>query len=74
MRVICEVVGGQTETIHLPADADYAALLSRLGFSRHEATVLVDGSPVPADAAVDADRVRVLRLVKGGAPKDGKTA
>jgi sulfur carrier protein len=27
---------------------------------------MVDGSPVPEDQPVDADRVRVLRLIKGG--------
>ena len=66
MRVTCEVVGEGSEAVELAAAADYADLLAELGFSRHEATVLVDGSPVPADATVDADRVRVLRLVKGG--------
>jgi len=29
-------------------------------------SVLVDGRPVPEDRPVDADRVEVLRLVKGG--------
>jgi sulfur carrier protein len=72
MRVNCEVVGGDTREVELDAGADYGDLLTALGFSRHEATVLVDGTPVPADAPVDADRVRVLRLVKGGAPDDSR--
>jgi sulfur carrier protein len=29
-------------------------------------SVLVDDTPVPADQPVDADRVRVLRLITGG--------
>ena len=66
MKVTCEVVGDGVEECELPADAVYGDLLAELGFSRHEATVLVDGSPVPADATVATDAVRVLRLVKGG--------
>ncbi|MES3162255.1 MAG: thiamine biosynthesis protein ThiS, partial [Halorubrum sp.] len=31
-----------------------------------EASVLVDGSPVPGDSRVDADHVRLLRLIQGG--------
>jgi sulfur carrier protein len=74
MRVTCEVVGGDAREVDLDADADYGDLLRALGFSRHEATVLVNGTPVPADAPVDADAVRVLRLVKGGdsrSPRSG---
>ncbi|MFC7176474.1 ubiquitin-like small modifier protein SAMP2 [Halosegnis marinus] len=54
------------ETVTLDADADYGDLLAALGYSRHEATVLVGDSPVPEDAPVAADEVRVLRLIKGG--------
>jgi sulfur carrier protein len=66
MRVTCDVVGEGVEECDLPADATYGDLLAALGYSPHEATVLVDDAPVPEDASVAADRVRVLRLVKGG--------
>lgn len=65
--VRAEVVGDGTEELSLDADATYGDVLAALGFSPHEATVLVDDTPVPEDRPVDADRVRVLRLVKGGA-------
>lgn len=66
MHVTCEVIGEGVEERDLDADADYGDLLAALGYSRHEATVLVEGSPVPEDAPVTAERVRVLRLIKGG--------
>lgn len=72
MQVTCEVVGEGTRECDLAADATYGDLLRALGFSPHEASVLVDGTPVPEDAPVAADAdadagdVRVLRLVKGG--------
>lgn len=66
MRVTCDVIGEGVETRELPADATYGDLLAALGYSSHEATVLVDDAPVPDDALVAADRVRVLRLIKGG--------
>jgi sulfur carrier protein ThiS len=64
-----EVVGEGTREVRLDAGATYGDLLAELGFSPHEAAVIVAGSPVPEDRPVDADadRVRVLRLVKGGA-------
>jgi sulfur carrier protein ThiS/GNAT superfamily N-acetyltransferase len=61
-----EVVGEGTRDLRLDADATYGDLLAALDFSPHEATVLVDGAPVPEDRPVDAERVRVLRLIKGG--------
>lgn len=64
--VRAEVVGEGTSDLDLAPDATYGDLLAALDFSPHEATVLVDGTPVPEDRTVDADRVRVLRLVKGG--------
>jgi sulfur carrier protein ThiS len=64
--VRAEVVGEGTQTLGLDADATYGDVLAALDFSPHEATVLVDDTPVPEDRPVDADRVRVLRLVKGG--------
>lgn len=66
MRVTCDVVGEGTETPELSADATYGDLLTALGYSPHEAAVLVDDTPVPDDAPVTADQVRVLRLIKGG--------
>lgn len=62
--VTVEVVGGDTHDIEI--EETYGDLLAAVGFNPHEATVLVDGQPVPADRSVDAERVRVLRLIKGG--------
>lgn len=67
MEVTCDVVGGETRTVEVAADATYADLLGAIGLSAQEATAVVGGDPVPADAAVTADRVQVLRLVRGGA-------
>lgn len=66
MRVTCEVVGEDTRDLELDADATYGDVLEAVGLSSHEASVLVDGSPVPEDAPVETDSVRVLRLIKGG--------
>ena len=66
MRVTCEVVGEGTRDLELDADATYGDVLEAVDLSAHEASVLVDGSPVPEDAPVEADAVRVLRLIKGG--------
>jgi sulfur carrier protein len=64
MAVTVRVVGGDT---HAVDDAEtYADLLAAVGLSPHEATVLVDGQPVPADEAVAADSVEIVRLIKGG--------
>lgn len=68
--VRAEVVGEGTRELALDADATYGDVLDALDFSPHEATVLVDDTPVPEDRPVDADRVRVLRLVKGGAGEE----
>lgn len=66
MRVTAHVVGGASHDLDLPADATYGDLLAALDASRQEAAVVVDGSPVPGDAPVAAEEVRVLPLVKGG--------
>ncbi|QLG60735.1 ubiquitin-like small modifier protein SAMP2 [Halorarum salinum] len=66
MDVTVEVVGEGAEEVSLAEDATYADLCRAVGYSPHEVTALVDGSPVPDDRAVDATRVKVLRLVKGG--------
>lgn len=60
------VVGSGSREVSVGADATYADLLDAVDLSPHEATALVDDRPVPADAPVDADRVRVLRLIRGG--------
>jgi sulfur carrier protein len=66
MHVTCEVVGEETHDLELDAEATYGDVLDAVGLSSHEASVLVDGSPVPEDRTVDAEAVRVLRLIKGG--------
>ena len=66
MRVTCEVVGEDTHDLELAADATYGDILEAVGLSKQEASVLVDGSPVPTDRPVDAESVRVLRLIEGG--------
>jgi len=65
MPVTVSVVGGEEFEVDAAAPTA-AALCEAAGFSPHEATVLVDGRPVPDDATVDADRVELLRLVQGG--------
>lgn len=65
-----EVVGEGERELCLDDDATYGDLLAALSFTSHEAAVLVDGTPVPEDGTIDADRVRVLRLLKGGARPD----
>lgn len=65
MDVTVEVVGGDTHELHV-REATYADLLAEIELSSHEATVLVDGRPVPEDQPVAADRVQVLRLIMGG--------
>lgn len=67
MRVTCEVVAGDTHHLELPDEAVYGDVIRAVGLSEHEAAVLVDDSPVPEDAPVEAERVRLLRLVQGGA-------
>lgn len=59
-----EVVGGDTHEVEV--EGTYTDLLRAVGFGRHEATVLLDGQPVPADSSIDAEHVQVLRLVTGG--------
>jgi len=65
MRVTVEVVGGETREFDV-TDETYADLLADLELSPHEVSVMVDGAPVPEDQPVDADHVRVLRLIRGG--------
>lgn len=67
MHVTVEVVGDEERDCDLAADATYADLIREVGYHPQEASVLVDGSPVPGDRVVDAERVTLLRLIKGGA-------
>ena len=66
MQVTVDVVGEDTREVAVDGSATYADLVDAVGYSPHEVSVLVDGRPVPEDGTVEADRVRVLRLVKGG--------
>lgn len=66
MRVTVDVAGGPKEEFALEEGATYGDLLDEAGYDVHRVSVLVDGRPVPEDAPVDAERVRVVRLVKGG--------
>ena len=66
MRVTVEVVGEGERDVTVDPGATYAELLASVEVSPHEATVLVDGRPVPEDGEVTAQQVQVLRLVKGG--------
>lgn len=66
MDVTVRVAGEDARAVSLDPEATYADLLAAVDRSPHEATALVDGRPVPDDAAVDAAEVTVLQLVKGG--------
>ena len=76
MRVTVSVAAGDEREVALAdvadergpsgADPTYGDLLAAVDLSPQEATVLVDGRPVPDDAPVEADRVEVLRLIQGG--------
>jgi sulfur carrier protein len=70
MDVTVEVVGEGTDEYSLAADATYDDLIREAGYHPQEASALVDGSPVPGDRVVDAEEVRILRLIKGGATGD----
>jgi len=73
MNVTVEVVGEGSHDLEVE-DATYADLLAAVDLSPHEVSVLVDGRPVPEDEPVDADHVKVLRLIKGGAGEDSDLA
>lgn len=66
MHVTVEVAGEDTHELDVGDDATYADLLGPLDLSPHEVSVLVDDQTVPTDQPVDADRVQVVRLIKGG--------
>jgi len=66
MKVTVDVAGGPTHERSVPDDATFGDLVADLDVSVHQVALLVDGRPRPADAPIDADRVRVVRLIKGG--------
>ncbi|WP_224270426.1 ubiquitin-like small modifier protein SAMP2 [Haloprofundus salinisoli] len=66
MDVSVEVVGEGSHEVTVAGDATYADLVSAVDLSPHEVSVLVGGRPVPEDQPVEADRVKILRLIKGG--------
>jgi len=66
MRVTVEIVGSETHEVEVAAGDSYADLLAPTDLSPHTVSILVDGTPVPEDQPVEADHVRVVRLVKGG--------
>ncbi|WP_330630865.1 ubiquitin-like small modifier protein SAMP2 [Halocatena halophila] len=66
MDCTAEVVGDTTHTIDVADGDTYGDLLTAVGLSTHEATVLVDDTPVPEDQPIETDHVRILRLIKGG--------
>jgi len=67
VNVTVEVVGEGTAEYDLADDATYDDLIREAGYHPQEASFLVDGAPVPGDRVVDAEEVRLLRLIKGGA-------
>ena len=68
MNVEVELVGEETRSVAVSEGQTYADLLAPFDLTVHEVSVLVDGRPVPEDRPVGADveRVRVVRLVRGG--------
>lgn len=66
MDVTVEVVGEERHEVSVGSEGTYADLLAAVDLSPHEVSVLVDGRPVPEDQRVEADHVKVLRLIKGG--------
>lgn len=66
MHVTVDVLGEDEHDVVLADGATYAELIREAGYHPQEASILVDGSPVPGDGVVDADRVTLLRLIKGG--------
>lgn len=66
MNVVADVKNGDVHEVELGEDAVYAEILDSLGLNPEAAVVLVDGRPVPEDAAVDAEEVVVMRTLSGG--------
>ena len=72
MQVTVDLGGGETRTYVVDDGATHADLIRAVGYQPQEATILVDGAPVPDDAAIDADRVRLLRLIQGACESDAE--
>lgn len=66
MEVTADVVGEGVEELSVADDATYGDVCRAAGYSPHEVAVLVDGRTVPEDRPVEADEVRILRLLRGG--------
>lgn len=66
MHVSVDVVNGDEYEVTVDDDGTYGDVLEAVGFGIHEATVLVEGRPVPVDAPIETPSVRALRLVSGG--------
>lgn len=65
MEVTVAMVGEDRRTVDVDGET-YGDVLRTVGLSPQEATVLVEGRPVPADRPIDHTEVRVLRLISGG--------
>lgn len=65
MQVTVNVLGDEVRDVDVTGET-YADVLEAVGLSPQEASVLVDGRPVPADQPIEVTEVQVLRLVKGG--------
>jgi sulfur carrier protein len=66
MRVTLDVAGGEVHELDAPEGTTWADLLGEVGLSPHEASVLVDGTPVPEDQSPETAEATVVRLVQGG--------
>lgn len=67
MGITVELIGEESREVDVE-EGHYGDLLSPFDVTKHEVSILVDGSPVPEDAPIDTtvDHVRVIRLIKGG--------
>lgn len=65
MNVTVTIAGAAQDPVTVEGER-YADILAAVGLSPQEATVLVDGRPVPADAEITETDVTVLRLIAGG--------
>lgn len=66
MEVTVELVDEITREFDIEPGTTYGELLADFDVSPHEVSVLVNGRPVPEDQPVEAEHIRVVRLIKGG--------
>ena len=59
-------IAGQHEPSVTVTGETYGDILTAVDLSPQEATVLVEGRPVPSDQPITASEVTVLRLIAGG--------